>query len=626
MSGTPAAGGGLSRLPYLLTRALYYYRRDGLAVLARQTILFLGLRLPARLVGYDAWRFFYDRLTRSDRRAIRRDIAGLTHRPLMSLVVPPAGETPSCPDRTIRSLQDQLYPHWELLIAGSRPEGMAPDLDDSRIRFLPAAKTRDAVSSRQALLEAAAGEFVAVLDPGDTLSPQALYRVAREADRAPDAGVIYSDEDRIDDAGRHRDPWFKGDWDPDLFLSQNFLGRLCAVRRSLILAAGGLRPGFGGSADHDLLLRVTETLPPDQIRHIPAVLCHRTGGPTFNRAAGPVSKSEAEAARRLILDHLARRSITAEVVPVAASPGRFRLRRPLSDPAPLVSAIIPTRDRVDLLRPCVDGLLDGTDYAPLEIIVIDNGSTDRETLAYLREVERRGVRVLRDDGPFNYAALNNGAVGVARGSILAFLNNDIKVIHRDWLREMVAEACRPEIGAVGAKLYFPNDTLQHAGVVIGLGGVAGHLHLAEPRDSRGYFEDVLLARSVSCVTAACLVMRREPFEAVGGFDEDRLPVAFNDVDLCLKIRERGLRILWTPFAELYHYESASRGSDMAPDKIERFRRDYRIMCEKWGPTLASDPCYSPNRTQDGCGGGLAFPPRAHRPWRAGKRESGKRRT
>lgn len=614
MTGTAPAAGGMSRPRYLLARALYHYRRDGLAALTRQTILYLGLRLPARLVGYGAWAFLYDRLTLSDRRAIRRHIGHMARRPLISVAILPGDGPAPFPERTVRSLLAQLYPHWELLIAGDGPAMTA--LDDPRIRVLPPGGPRsaDTAAVGNTLLAGATGEMVAVLDPGDTLSPQALYRIARDLEAAPESGVIYSDEDRTDDTGRRSAPWFKGVWDPDLFLSQNFLGRLCAVRRDLVLAKGGLRPGFGDAAEHDLLLRVTETLPPERIRHIPAVLCHR------RPASPPGRTTNADAARRLIRDHLDRRAIVADVVPVAASPGRFRLRRPLPDPAPLVSAIIPTRDRIDLLRPCIDGLLDGTDYAPLDIIVIDNGSTAPDTLAYLREVERRGVRVLRDDGPFNYAALNNGAVRVARGSVLAFLNNDIKVIHPGWLREMVAEACRPEIGAVGAKLYFPNETLQHAGVVIGLGGVAGHLHLAEPRDSRGYFEDVLLARSVSCVTAACLVMRREPFEAVGGFDEARLPVAFNDVDLCLKIRERGLRILWTPFAELYHYESASRGSDMAPDKIERFRRDYRIMCETWGTTLSADPYYSPNRTQDGCGGGLAFPPRALRPWRTGKKQ------
>ncbi|MDR3564471.1 MAG: glycosyltransferase family 2 protein, partial [Negativicutes bacterium] len=318
--------------------------------------------------------------------------------------------------------------------------------------------------------------------------------------------------------------------------------------------------------------------------------------------------------RRALAEQFRQRGIAAEVALTAGRQGYLRVRYPLPDPAPRVSIIIPTRDRLDLLRQCIQGLMFDTDYPDLEIIVVDNDSQEPATLAYLAEIAKGSVRVLRDDGPFNYSALNNRAVAAASGSLIALLNNDTKVMQRDWLREMVSHACRPEVGAVGAKLYFSDGSLQHAGVVLGLGGVAGHLHIGLSSAEAGYYDDVELVRNVSCVTAACLLLRKVVFEEVGGLDELRLPIALNDVDLCLKIRAKGYLIVWTPFAALYHFESASRGSDVVPDKIARFQKDLALMKARWGATLTADPYYNPNRTLDDFRGGLAFPPRVSKPW------------
>jgi GT2 family glycosyltransferase len=295
--------------------------------------------------------------------------------------------------------------------------------------------------------------------------------------------------------------------------------------------------------------------------------------------------------------------------------GYGRVRYPLPDPLPTVSVFVPTRDRLDLLRPCIDGLRDATDYPNLDLVIIDNGSERADTLAYFRELAQHGVRILRIDGPFNYSALHNQAISQARGSLIALLNNDIAIMHADWLLEMVSQAVRPDVGAVGAKLYYPDGSIQHAGVVLGLGGAAGHLHRTLPKESAGNCGDLRLARDVSCVTAACLVMRKSVFDETGGFDEDGLKVAYNDVDLCLKIRAAGYRIVWTPHAELTHFECATRGATVSAHAIHRELREIATMKKRWGKAFGDDPFYNPNLTIDTVFCGLATPPRVKKPWR-----------
>jgi GT2 family glycosyltransferase len=602
-------------LRYLVLRACDHYRRDGAVAFVRRVLRWgvrtLARRLDDKPLGYRLWVRLYDRLSRNDRLAIARHIDRMQDRPVLSLLVALDDAGPDDLRRTIRSVVKQIYPDWELCIAGEAVAdpriakilaGVA--VKDARIKIAPRTVSRTAADN--AALALAAGDFVALVDVGDALAPQALYIAAAAIDAHPTADILYSDEDRIAGAFGSRRPFFKPDWNPDLFTGQNYIGRLCLMRRRLVVAAGGVRPGFDGCGDYDLLLRIIEGVAPDHIHHLPFALYH-------GRTERPVS---AAAAQRAVAEHCRRKGlgVAVDIVPTDLS-GYLRLRYPLPDPPPRVSVIIPTRDGLDLLRQCIDGLLTETDYPDLEIIIVDNGSDQPATLAYLQAIDGGPVRVLRDDGPFNYSALNNKAVAAATGTVVALLNNDTKVIHRDWLQEMVSQACRPEVGAVGAKLHFPDDSLQHAGVVIGLGGVAGHLHLGLPGGAAGYHDDVHLVRDVSCVTAACLVLRKAVFEEAGGLDALRLPVAFNDVDLCLKIRALGYRILWTPFARLYHFESASRGSDYAPDKIARFRREQATMKALWGATLDGDPYYNPNRTQHGCSGALAFPPRVEKPWR-----------
>ena len=327
-----------------------------------------------------------------------------------------------------------------------------------------------------------------------------------------------------------------------------------------------------------------------------------------------------EAARRAVADHLRAREPSdpqADVLPAPLAPYHIRVRHPLPDPAPRVSLVIPTRNQAHLLARCVEGVLHGTDYDPIELIVMDHDSNEPEAIALLDGLRSdQRVRVLSFTGAFNYSAINNRAVSEMRGDVVVLLNNDVEIIGADWLREMVSHAVRPEVGAVGAKLLYPDGTVQHAGLALGAAGVAHSFQSGAQADEAGYFGQLALQRNVSAVTAACMALRRTVFLQAGGFDEVNLPVAFNDVDLCLRIRALGYQVVWTPYAELIHHESASRGSDDDPVRAARFKREVAYMQRTWGAQLAADPFYNPNFSLARADFNLAFPPRREKPWKA----------
>ncbi len=572
-----------ARWLHFIARIAHYYHRGGLSsVLRRAFAIFLAASMSNRL-GYVLWWFIYQRPTRRDLAAMRRHLEKFAYQPQFSIIPLGDGRSDELSKKIAKSIMRQTYPHWELCSAATVDGAM------SKVK----------------------GDYILFLQKGTLLASHALYMIAAELNRDRGADVLYTDEDEIAPRRFLRSPYFKPDWDLDLFLGWDYLGGSYIVRRASVEAFGGVASVSGANPCYDLLLRLLDHQPAPKICHIPWILLHRSAG-LASAKGGP---GDAAAARQAVIDHCARNHLGVQVQSIPGREWQRRLIYPLPDVLPLTSIIIPTRDRVDLLRQCVEGLLHRTNYPRMEIIVVDNGSEGADTFAYLREIAGQGVRILREEGPFNYAALNNAAVGQATGEVIVLLNNDTKVIHPDWLNEMVCQALRPSVGAVGAKLYFPSGSIQHAGVVVGLGGIAGHLHLSSPGDSPGDHDDLLLVRQTSAVTAACLALRKEVFIAVGGFDAERLPVAFNDVDLCLRIRGRGLRIIWTPFAELYHFESASRGSDLTPDKIERSQREYRAMQNLWEENLIVDPFYNPNRTLlIGYDGGFAFPPRVSKPW------------
>jgi len=558
----------------------------------------------SELVSYADWIERIETPRLPDTAAQQAEIAQWTWKPLVSIVVPTYDTDPALLRACLDSVLAQGYPHWELCIAddaSSQPQVRAI-LDayarrDARIKLVYRPANGHIVAASNSALALASGEFVALLDHDDTLAPHALFAVVKALQTRPSAQLVYSDEDKLDPAGRRCAPYFKPDFAPDLLYSQNYISHLGVYRRALVQAVGGFRSGYEGSQDYDLVLRCVARIGDARdIVHVPEVLYHwrMAQGST---ASGQEQKTyTTEAARLALQDHF---DSTGKPVTVSVlAPGLYRQHWAIPQPAPLVSLIVPTRDCHDVLKTCIDSILAQTGYANYEILIVDNQSSCPQTLAYMAGLEAAGqARVLRYDLPFNYSAINNFAARQARGSILGLINNDVEAIGPDWLGEMVSHVVRPDIGCVGAKLYYPNDTIQHGGVVCGIGGVAGHSHKYRARDDDGYFSRMRIVHNTSAVTAAVLLVRRAVFEQVGGLDEIGLRVAFNDVDFCLKVMGTGLRNLWTPFAELYHHESVSRGSDETPEKRERFRHECAVMQARWPDVLAHDPYYNRNLTR-----------------------------
>lgn len=606
----------ITTFPRLLSRALRILRDEGPVALAHRVFRTFG-----PLNNYNSWIKKYDALTERDRDAIGRRLQTLPHQPLISVLMPSYNISERWLRRAIDSVLEQLYSHWELCIAddASTLPQVRPVLNeyrsrDPRIKVVFREQNGHISAASNSALELAHGEFVALMDADDELPEHALYMVIEELNRYPEADLLYSDEDKINEHGKRYGAFFKPDWNPDLFHSQNFISHLGVYRTAWVRRVGGFRLGFEGSQDYDLALRIIEQIPPDNIRHIPHVLYHWRALSTSTALTTGIKEYAASASRKALMAHFERQGVEVDVVPLGSCCHRVRYSPPASPP--LVSLIVPVRDHPELLRTCVQSVLHRTDYAHFEMVIVDNQTVDPRALSLLSELqEDPRVRVMKYDASFNYSSIVNWGVAQSSGEILCLLNNDIRVISSDWLQEMVNHSVRPEIGAVGAMLYYPTGIVQHAGVILGVGGVAAHAHRGLRKGGQGYFARAALIQNFSAVTAACMAMRRAVFDSVGGFDGEQLPVAFSDVDLCLRIRERGYRILWTPYAQLIHHESASRGPDHHPANQERFKREVEYMKSRWGPVLTNDPCYNPNLTLMREDFSLAFPSRAAKPWR-----------
>jgi glycosyltransferase involved in cell wall biosynthesis len=604
-----------SRIADAVQTAWKIFRSGGLGALR---IRLIERSETTRSVSYDNWLKEFDRLTIDDRKAIAARISQLLYRPRISVIMPVYNAPDKWLRRAIDSVREQIYPDWELCIAddaSTKPHVRRileqAAASDQRIKVIYRPKNGHISAASNTALKIATGDFVVLLDHDDELAPHALYMVAEELSVHADADLIYSDEDKIDERGHRYDPFFKPDWNPDLLDSINYVAHLTCLRTSLAREVGAFRAGVEGSQDFDLILRASTRA--KRIRHIPHVLYHwrSIDGSTATRT---VNKDYAQSAG---LKALRGRYPGYEVLP-GPLPTTYRVRRPLPPAPPLVSLLIPTRDGYALLEQAVRSILEKTTYRHYELVIVDNQSSDLRTLEYLEGLRRSGkARILRYDFPFNYSRINNFAVREARGEAVALLNDDIEVIEPDWLTEMVSHALRPEIGAVGCKLLYPNRTIQHAGVLMGLFGVAGHVFRGLPEDAPGYFGRAQLTQNLSACTAACLVVRKSVYDEVGGLDEKNLPVAFNDIDFCLRLIESGYRNLYTPFAMLFHHESATRGHDETPEKRDRFRRETEFMRRRWGRKLDRDGAYNPNLSLRSLYTELAWPSRAQKPWKHG---------
>lgn len=499
--------------------------------------------------------------------------------------------------RVLLALKDQIYERLECFV--SLPSGLtalAVEVLDDDPRFT-LVEREDAVAHK-ALLALCTSPYVAFVRASDILDPAALLWAAYELYQTPAAAVIYADEDRMDDKEDRSDPYFKPQFNYELFLAHNMLGNFTMFRRDLIEAVGGVNAAAGEDFVYDLALKVYEREGGKAFHHIPRVLNH-VRGPVARRAPAPA----------IVSQHLTRLGKAAEVMPSPEVAGYNRVRYALPKRLPKVSIIIPTRDRSELLSFCLGSLLEKTTYTNYEVIIVDNGSVEPETFAYFDSLKgNKKVRVLRDDRPFNFSELNNGGVAIAKGTYVCLMNNDIEMITPDWLEEMLSFAQQPDVGCVGVRLWYPNDTLQHAGVLIGFFDVAGHMHKHIKRGETGYANRAAVHQSLSAVTAAVLLVRKSVYNKVGGLDEG-LAVAFNDVDFCLKVRDAGYRNVYTPHAEMYHHESASRGAEDSPEKRAREQREIDTIKSRYGLSMRQCPAFSPNLSLTSEDMSFAFPPR-----------------
>jgi O-antigen biosynthesis protein len=564
---------------------------------------------------YERWLKTYENSLHLPLEKQSQAIGQFAVRPKISIIMPVYNPPPAYLKAAISSVLRQTYTDWELCLAddASTDVNIRPVLEafahqDARIKVHFRPENGHISQASNSALDLATGDWIALFDHDDLLADDALFWVVEAINKDPKADIIYSDEDKIDEADKRFSPYFKSDFNYELFLAQNMISHLGVYRHDIIKKIGGFRLGFEGSQDYDLALRALEQTTKAQIHHIPRILYH------WRAIAGSTALSVDEknyatlAGLKSVREHFERLGIGADVQIAYPKIGHYRVKYALQEALPLISIIIPTRDRAKLLRVCIESILAKTTYSRFEIIIMDNGSVETATLAYFSELTAKGISIIRDDSAFNFSRLNNIGARHAKGDYLVLLNNDIEIISPDWLEEMLSFAQQSDVGCVGARLWYPDKTLQHGGVVLGIGGVAGHAHKHFDDKSMGYFCRAAHHQSFSAVTGAALMIKKSLYEAVGGLDED-LAVAFNDVDFCLKVLNAGYRNVWTPYVEMFHHESVSRGTENTPEKQARFDRETAIMWDRWGDALLNDRAYNPNLSLDYDDFSLAWPPR-----------------
>lgn len=581
--------------PYTIKKGIRYLKHYG----PKEFWVRLCERMEPEEVPYGPW---FENHKPSEKELEGQRRKQWKKQPLINVVVPAYKTSAKFLREMIESLEVQTYTNWELCIANASPEDAAMSevlreytSKDARVKVENLKENLGIAENTNAAMEMAAGEYTGLLDHDDLLAPQALYRIVEalnQSSEEPD--VFYSDEDKVTtDLSEHFQPHFKPDFNVDLLRSNNYITHFFVVRTSLIRQVGGFRREYDGAQDYDFIFRCTEAA--KKICHIPEVLYHwRTH--QASTADNPASKMYAfEAGKRAIEAHLKRQGVEG-TVSHTKDLGFYQVEYPVQG-TPLVSVLIPNKDQKDTLKQCLDSVFSKTTYCNYEVIIIENNSQEKETWEYYEELKKRNnVKIVIWESGFNYSAINNFGEKSASGEYLLFLNNDVEVINPHWMEEMLGNCQRKEVGIVGAKLYYPDDTIQHAGTIIGIGGIAGHAFLNMPRSRSGYLHKASLQMDLSAVTAACMMMKRTVFESLDGFEE-ALTVAFNDVDLCLRCVRAGYLVVYNPRVELYHYESKSRGSEDSEDKVRRFQQEIEFMRTRWIDLLKQgDPYYNKNLT------------------------------
>ena len=576
--------------PYTIQKGFRYLKHYG----PKEFWIRLHERFEPEEVPYGPW---YEAYVPDEAALEKQRHHHFEYSPLISVAVPAYRTPEKFLVQMIDSLLAQTYGNWELCIANGSPEdgAMKKVLEeytkkDSRIRVSELTENKGIAGNTNAALEMARGEFVGLLDHDDLLAPNALYEIVRALDEDRTLDAVYTDEDKVTtELDEHFQPHLKPDFNLDLLRSNNYICHFFVVRRSIVQKVGGFRQEFDGAQDHDFIFRCIETA--EKVGHIPEILYHwRTH--KASTADNPASKMYAfDAGKRAIEAHL-KRTGTEGTVSHTPDLGFFRVKYPVQG-QPLVSIIIPNKDEKETLKACIDSIREKTEYPNYEIIIVENNSTTDEIFQYYKELSQDPrIRLLRWKKEFNYSAINNYGVRHANGEYLLFLNNDVTVITPGWIKELLGVCQRSEVGAAGVKLIYPDDTIQHAGCVIGLGGIAGHMFVDMPANRTGYLHKASILQDMSAVTAACMMMKRTAFEEAGGFTE-KLSVAFNDVDLCLKVRKNHKLIVYDPYVQLYHMESKTRGAEDNKEKVRRFQEEIEYMRCQWIDILKKgDPYYN----------------------------------
>lgn len=576
--------------PYNIKKGIRYLKHYGV----RGFYARLLERFEEREVEYQEW---YEKNKPSEEE-LARQRKKKWKEPVTISVLVPAYRTPEAFFRQmIESVLNQTYPYLELCIADGSGENISVEkvvkeyqAKDQRVRYQRLEKNEGIAGNTNAAIRMATGDYLALFDHDDLLAPNALFEVASTIEKDK-ADVVYTDEDKVtSDLKEHFQPHFKPDFNPDLLCSNNYICHLFVVKRSLALKLGGQDPAYDGAQDYDFIFRCTEEA--EKIVHIAKILYHWRVHQA-STADNPTSKMYAfDAGKRAIEAHLQRIGAKAEVSHTKDL-GFYRVKYQVQG-NPKVSIVIPNKDEKETLKKCLESIWQKTTYSNYEIILVENNSTTREIRDYYQELDgKNGVRVVYWDKEFNYSAINNFGISYAKGEYILCLNNDITVISPEWMEELLANCQRPEVGIVGARLYYPDNTIQHAGIVLGMGGCAGSLFVGLARSRGGYLHKAALQQDLSAVTAACFMVKKEAFEKVGGFEE-KLAVAFNDVDFCLKVRHAGYLVVYDPYAELYHHESKTRGYENTEAKKRRFQEEIEYMRCHWMPDILRDPYYNEN--------------------------------